>query len=226
MSAVTQHLEQRGSAFELLPHRQAYTSNDKARALGIDAGEVLKTLAVRTGPAMPWSSSQPPAAVAAPGPGDAGRPPRPAGQRGGARPRLRRLPVGRPAPAGGLARLRGVRRFGGLEHDLSGVCGWQPDRVGQDGDPGAVRQPAGHDRAAGQAGGPGQRRPGRSAAGGAAGSGRRRTPGTASEVANCKGGVSTPLPGLQRPCVRTPNFAPDGSRRPAQTPVCTAVGRH
>ena len=49
MSVVTEHLEQRGSAFELLPHRQAYTSTDEARALGIDAGEVLKTLAVRTG---------------------------------------------------------------------------------------------------------------------------------------------------------------------------------
>jgi Ala-tRNA(Pro) deacylase len=50
MSALTEHLEQQGSAFELLPHRQAYTSTDEARALGIDAGEVLKTLAVRTGP--------------------------------------------------------------------------------------------------------------------------------------------------------------------------------
>ena len=50
MSDVTEHLKQRGSAFELLPHRQAYTSTDEARALGIDAGEVLKTLAVRTGP--------------------------------------------------------------------------------------------------------------------------------------------------------------------------------
>src|SRR4029450_5629503 len=50
MSAVTEHLEQRGSPFELLPHRQASTSTDAARALGIDAGEVLKTLAVRTGP--------------------------------------------------------------------------------------------------------------------------------------------------------------------------------
>jgi Ala-tRNA(Pro) deacylase len=49
MSVVTEHLEQRGSAFELLPHRQAYTSTDEARALGIDAGEVLKTLAIRTG---------------------------------------------------------------------------------------------------------------------------------------------------------------------------------
>jgi Ala-tRNA(Pro) deacylase len=50
MSVVTEHLEQRGSAFELLPHRQAYTSTDEARALGVDAGEVLKTLAVRTRP--------------------------------------------------------------------------------------------------------------------------------------------------------------------------------
>jgi Ala-tRNA(Pro) deacylase len=49
MSAVTEHLEQRGSGFELLAHRQADTSTDEARALGIDAGEVLKTLAVRTG---------------------------------------------------------------------------------------------------------------------------------------------------------------------------------
>jgi hypothetical protein len=49
MSAVTEHLEQRGSTFELLPHRQASTSTDEARALGIDAGEVLKTLTVRTG---------------------------------------------------------------------------------------------------------------------------------------------------------------------------------
>jgi Ala-tRNA(Pro) deacylase len=50
MSADTEHLQQRGSAFEQHPHRQAYTSTDEARALGIDAGEVLKTLAVRTGP--------------------------------------------------------------------------------------------------------------------------------------------------------------------------------
>ena len=50
MSVVTEHLEQRGSAFELLPHRPAATATDAARALGVDAGEVLKTLAVRTGP--------------------------------------------------------------------------------------------------------------------------------------------------------------------------------
>jgi Ala-tRNA(Pro) deacylase len=48
MSVVTEHLEERGIAFQLLPHRQAYTSSEEARALGVDAGEVLKTLAVRT----------------------------------------------------------------------------------------------------------------------------------------------------------------------------------
>jgi Ala-tRNA(Pro) deacylase len=50
MSVVTEHLEQQGAAFEVLGHRQAYTSLDEARALGVDADEVLKTLAVRTGP--------------------------------------------------------------------------------------------------------------------------------------------------------------------------------
>ena len=49
MSVVTEHLEQRGAAFDLLAHRQAYTSIDEARALGVDADEVLKTLAVRIG---------------------------------------------------------------------------------------------------------------------------------------------------------------------------------
>jgi len=49
MSVVTEHLERRGCAFEVLPHRQAYTSIDEARALGVDADEVLKTLALRTG---------------------------------------------------------------------------------------------------------------------------------------------------------------------------------
>jgi Ala-tRNA(Pro) deacylase len=49
MSVVTEHLEQRGCVFEVLPHRQAYTSVDEARALGIEVDEVLKTLAVRTG---------------------------------------------------------------------------------------------------------------------------------------------------------------------------------
>jgi Ala-tRNA(Pro) deacylase len=50
MSALTEHLEQQGNAFELLPHRQAYTATEEARALGIDTADVLKTLAVCTGP--------------------------------------------------------------------------------------------------------------------------------------------------------------------------------
>jgi Ala-tRNA(Pro) deacylase len=49
MSVVTEHLERGGSVFEVIPHRQAYTSVDEARALGIEISEVLKTLAVRTG---------------------------------------------------------------------------------------------------------------------------------------------------------------------------------
>jgi Ala-tRNA(Pro) deacylase len=49
MSVVTEHLEQRGSVFQVIPHRQAYTSVDEARTLGIEIGEVLKTLALRTG---------------------------------------------------------------------------------------------------------------------------------------------------------------------------------
>ena len=226
MSVVTEHLEQRGSAFELLPHRQAYTSTDEARALGIDAGEVLKTLAVphRARLCAGGHPSLLPAGPA-PGPRGAGRSPGPPGQRGGAGPGLRRLLAGCPAPAGNLAGQPAVHRPGGARARHGGVRGRHPDRVGQDGDPGAVRQRAGHHRAAGQAGGAGQRRPGRSATSGAAGSGRRRTPSTVGEVANCRGGVSTPLPGLQRPCVRTPNFAPDGPQRPAQTRLRTAVSR-
>jgi Ala-tRNA(Pro) deacylase len=49
MSVVTEHLEQQGRVFEVIPHRQAYTSVDEARALGIEVDEVLKTLAVQTG---------------------------------------------------------------------------------------------------------------------------------------------------------------------------------
>ena len=54
---MTEHLKQQGSGFEVIPHQQAYTSTDEARALGIDANEVLKPLAMRTGPATrSWSS--------------------------------------------------------------------------------------------------------------------------------------------------------------------------
>jgi Ala-tRNA(Pro) deacylase len=47
MTQVTQHLETHGVPFEPIAHQQAYTSIAEARALGIDAGEVLKTVAMR-----------------------------------------------------------------------------------------------------------------------------------------------------------------------------------
>jgi prolyl-tRNA editing enzyme YbaK/EbsC (Cys-tRNA(Pro) deacylase) len=47
MTQVTEHLHARGVPFEPLGHPQAYTSIDEARALGIEASEVLKTVAIR-----------------------------------------------------------------------------------------------------------------------------------------------------------------------------------
>src|SRR5215469_2284002 len=47
MTQVTEHLQTHGVPFEPVAHRQAYTSIDEARALGIEASEVLKTVAVR-----------------------------------------------------------------------------------------------------------------------------------------------------------------------------------
>ena len=47
MTQVTEHLQTHGVPFEPIAHRQAYTSIDEARALGIDASEVLKTVAMR-----------------------------------------------------------------------------------------------------------------------------------------------------------------------------------
>jgi Ala-tRNA(Pro) deacylase len=47
MTQVTEHLQAHGVPFEAIAHRQAYTSIDEARALGIEASEVVKTLAVR-----------------------------------------------------------------------------------------------------------------------------------------------------------------------------------
>ena len=54
MSRVTEHLERRGVAFEVLPHGQAFTSFDEAHALGIAAGEVVKTVVVHavSGPVL------------------------------------------------------------------------------------------------------------------------------------------------------------------------------
>lgn len=48
MSAVTDHLERRGVSFELVSHAETYTSIDEARALGIAADEVVKTIALDT----------------------------------------------------------------------------------------------------------------------------------------------------------------------------------
>ena len=47
MTQVTEHLQTHGVPFEAIAHQQAYTSIAEARALGIDASEVLKTVAVR-----------------------------------------------------------------------------------------------------------------------------------------------------------------------------------
>src|SRR5262245_1123102 len=47
MTRVTEHLETHGVPFAPIAHQRAYTSIAEARALGIDASEVLKTVAVR-----------------------------------------------------------------------------------------------------------------------------------------------------------------------------------
>src|SRR5436190_1466207 len=47
MTQVTQHLQTHGVPFEAIAHQQAYTPVAEARALGIDASEVLKTVAMR-----------------------------------------------------------------------------------------------------------------------------------------------------------------------------------
>ena len=47
MTQVTEHLENHGVPFEPIAHQQAYTSIAEARALGIDASEVVKTVAMR-----------------------------------------------------------------------------------------------------------------------------------------------------------------------------------
>lgn len=48
MSVVTDHLQARAVKFEAIPHEQTYTSIDEARALGIAADEVIKTLVLNT----------------------------------------------------------------------------------------------------------------------------------------------------------------------------------
>jgi Ala-tRNA(Pro) deacylase len=49
MSLVTEYLVGRGVAFEVIPHRRAFTSLQEARELGVAAEEVLKTVALWTG---------------------------------------------------------------------------------------------------------------------------------------------------------------------------------
>jgi Ala-tRNA(Pro) deacylase len=49
MSLVTEHLAERGVAFEVVVHRRAFTSLQEARELGVAAEEVLKTVALWTG---------------------------------------------------------------------------------------------------------------------------------------------------------------------------------
>ena len=48
MAAVAEFLEQRGVPFEVIPHERTYTSIDEARALGITADEVVKTVVLDT----------------------------------------------------------------------------------------------------------------------------------------------------------------------------------
>jgi Cys-tRNA(Pro)/Cys-tRNA(Cys) deacylase len=47
MTQVTEHLQTRDIPFAPIAHQRAYTSIDEARALGIEASEVLKTVAMR-----------------------------------------------------------------------------------------------------------------------------------------------------------------------------------
>ncbi len=48
MSFTTEYLEGRGISFEVIPHDKAFTSIDEARALGIEADAVVKTLLLDT----------------------------------------------------------------------------------------------------------------------------------------------------------------------------------
>jgi hypothetical protein len=47
MTQVTEHLQTHGVPFAAIAHRQAYTSIAEAGALGIEASEVVKTVAMR-----------------------------------------------------------------------------------------------------------------------------------------------------------------------------------
>jgi Ala-tRNA(Pro) deacylase len=49
MSLVTDYLTERGVELEVVPHRRAFTSLQEARAVGVAADEVVKTVALWTG---------------------------------------------------------------------------------------------------------------------------------------------------------------------------------
>lgn len=49
MSLTTEFLKGRGVPFETIPHEKAFTSIDEARALGVQADEVVKTILLDTG---------------------------------------------------------------------------------------------------------------------------------------------------------------------------------
>lgn len=48
MSLTTEYLEGRGVPFDVVPHDKAFTSIDEARAIGIEADAVVKTLLLDT----------------------------------------------------------------------------------------------------------------------------------------------------------------------------------
>lgn len=48
MPTVADHLKKRGLSFEEVAHEQAYTTIDEAKALGIAADEVVKTVVLKT----------------------------------------------------------------------------------------------------------------------------------------------------------------------------------
>jgi Ala-tRNA(Pro) deacylase len=48
MSLTTEYLQARGIPFDIVPHDKAFTSIDEARALGIEADAVVKTLLLDT----------------------------------------------------------------------------------------------------------------------------------------------------------------------------------
>jgi Ala-tRNA(Pro) deacylase len=48
MPSVEEHLKGKGVPFELIPHEEAYTSIAEARALGIAADEVAKSVVLKT----------------------------------------------------------------------------------------------------------------------------------------------------------------------------------